>query len=179
MKQDNVLIRLIGATILLLCMMGCVDEEIIGGAPAPEDKVVVKMTIPSMEIPTLTRSDEDKIWEREVKVIDLLIFDNSTPAELLERITIRNFTQKMSERDHLVEFQVTLLKDKNFSNARTIVLVANAHKEVEYAMVTGAQNKPSLLERLIFQTNKDQQNGYKWNSSSTSSFTPLSVSACR
>lgn len=173
MKQDNVLIRLIGATILLLCMMGCVDEEIIGGAPAPEDKVVVKMTIPSMEIPTLTRSDEDKIWEREVKVIDLLIFDNSTPAELLERITIRNFTQKMSERDHLVEFQVTLLKDKNFSNARTIVLVANAHKEVEYAMVTGPKNKQSLLERLIFQTNKDQQNGYKWNVSSTSSFTPI------
>lgn len=176
MKQYNILIRLIVTTILLLCMMGCVDEELIGGGTSSvaKDKVVIKMTIPNMEIPTLTRSNEDKIWERNVEVIDLFIFDSSTPSQIIKHVTIKKFTQDVSEKDYKIQFLLTLGEYEDYSDASSVLLIANAHKEVESALVTGPINgKKDLLKRLIFKTNKNAQGSYKWNVSSSSNFTPI------
>ena len=171
MKQYNILIRLIGATILLLCVMGCTDEELIGGGASSVagDKVVIKMTIPGMEIPTLTRLGEDKIWERNVDVIDLFIFDNSTPSQIIKHVIINSFTQSISENNYQVRFYLTLGKNEDLSDAGSVLLIANARKEVENALVMGSINsKKELMERLIFKTNKDSQGSYKWNVSSIS-----------
>ena len=63
---------------LLLHTTACVDEQEIGEVHG--GLVFMEMTVPGLEIPTVTRSMEGNKGEAVVKTIDLLIFDKSAPA---------------------------------------------------------------------------------------------------
>lgn len=168
MKQYNILTIIIGVTILLLCATGCTDESIIGGAIPAENKITVKMTVPGLEIPTLTRSGEDKIWERKIKEVDLMFFDDSEPAVLLKHVHITDLSEETWGDDHLVLFQLTIGENDDLSRTRTVVTIANAHRAVLDAWIHGPYyiEKPLLLELLTFQSS------HKWNTSDPG-FTPM------
>ncbi|RHJ87869.1 hypothetical protein [Parabacteroides sp. AM08-6] len=168
MKQYNILTIIISATILLLCMMGCTDESIIGGTIPAENKITVKMTVPGLEIPMLTRSGEDKIWERKIKDIDLMFFDDSYPAVLLEHFHITDLSEETWSDDYLVLFQLAIGENDDLSRARSVVAIANAHREVLDAWSYGPYyiEKPLLLEHLTFQSS------HEWNTS-VPGFTPM------
>ncbi|WP_455639855.1 hypothetical protein [Parabacteroides sp.] len=173
MKQYDILTRIICAIILFSCMIGCTDEQVIDG-PVPEDKIAIRMTVPGMEVPVLSRSDGEITGEREIKTIDMLIFDDSAPARLLQHIVITDFSQGISKDDYLIWFQLTLPKNENIHNARTVAIVANAHEEVMTALAQGPldEEKRIILDHLKFSTSQDSQGSYKWNVSA-SDFTPI------
>ena len=122
MKQYNILTRIISAIILLLCIMGCTDESIISGVIPAENKITVKMTIPGLEIPMLTRSGEDRIWERKIEEVDLMFFDDSSPSELIKHVHINQFSEETWGDDRFVLFHLALGENEDLSQARTVVM---------------------------------------------------------
>ncbi|WP_288207794.1 hypothetical protein [uncultured Parabacteroides sp.] len=172
MERDNTWPGLICTTLifLLLNSWGCVDEQEIGGGTQGK-KVMMEMTIPGLEIPTVTRSMEDEKGEAAVSTIDLLIFDKSTPARLIRHLKIDDFSQEISGEEYKVQFQLELQKDEN---AGSVVVVANAAKELDAALPENPVDleKQDLLEALIFKTAADKEGSYKWNVSS-SGYTPI------
>ncbi len=154
MKQYNILTRIISAIILLLCIMGCTDESIISGVIPAENKITVKMTIPGLEIPMLTRSGEDRIWERKIEEVDLMFFDDSSPSELIKHVHINQFSEETWGDDNFVLFHLALGENEDLSHARTVVTVANAHDKVMDVLGKFPPNtisKTDLLDNLIFQ----------------------------
>ena len=119
MERDNTWPGLICTTLifLLLNSWGCVDEQEIGGGTQGK-KVMMEMTIPGLEIPTVTRSMEDEKGEAAVSTIDLLIFDKSTPARLIRHLKIDDFSQEISGEEYKVQFQLELQKDENAGSVR-------------------------------------------------------------
>lgn len=155
MKQYNILTRIISAIILLLCIMGCTDESIISGVIPTENKITVKMTIPGLEIPMLTRSGEDRIWERKIEEVDLMFFDDSSPSELIKHVHINQFSEETWGDDRFVLFHLALGEGEDLSHARTVVTVANAHDKVMDVLgqyPPKSISKTDLLNNLIFQS---------------------------
>lgn len=173
MEQDNIGLKLICTTFLLLLLnnTGCVDEQEIGGGLKGK-LITLEMTIPGLEIPTVaTRSMEDDKGEAAVETVDLLIFDNSTPARLIRHTEVKDFTQDASGEDYKVEFQLALSEEEN---AGSVVIVANAAKEVDAALPENPADteKQDVLEALVFHTEADKEGAYRWNVSSPG-YTPI------
>lgn len=162
MKQYNILTRIISAIILLLCIMGCTDESIISGVIPAENKITVKMTIPGLEIPMLTRSGEDKIWERKIKEVDLMFFDNSEVSRLISHVHITNISQETYEDEHRAWFNLILGDDPALSLTSVVAVIANAHDAVAKAWGYGSYNieKKTFLQYLQFETSG------RWNTTS-------------
>ncbi len=157
MKQYNILTRIMSAIILLLCIMGCTDESIISGVIPAENKITVKMTIPGLETPMLTRSGEDRIWERKIEEVDLMFFDDSSPSELIKHVHINQFSEETWDDDHFVLFHLVLGEGEDLSHARTVVTVANAHDKVMDVLGIFSSNtipKTDLLNNLKFQSSR-------------------------
>ena len=156
--------------IIFLLFIGCVDEEVISEG-MQEKLVFIEMTVSGMEIPIVTRSMKSGKEEAEILSIDLLIFDKSAPAKLIQHINVLDFVQARAGEDYKVEFQLELLKDEN---AGSVVIVANAADEVATALSENPVNseKQDILEALIFKTTADREGAYKWNVS-TSGYTPI------
>lgn len=154
---------------LLLHVTACVDEQEIGKVHG--GLVFMEMTVPGLEIPTVTRSMEGNKGEAVVKTIDLLIFDKSAPARLIQHLEVKNFSQNESGDDYKIEFKLDLLKDEN---AGSVVLVANAAREVKAALPDNPidTEKQDFLEELVFKTSADKDGSYKWNVSEPG-YTPI------
>lgn len=174
MKQYNILTRIISAIVLLLYITGCTNEEIIGGGVMPvENKVFIKMTVPGLEIPKLTRSIEEDNGESVIHTIDMLIFDQADPARFLQRIPIENFTQRREHDYYMIDFHLVLAEGDDFRDAGTVVIVANARNVVSQICSNQQSNleKTSFLQSLVFTTQPDTDGSYRWNTSA--GYTPI------
>lgn len=92
MKRFKVLSKLFyPAVLLLLGMAGCVPEKLDAPAGVSGEVVAMEMIIPGFDVP-VTRSIEGSKGEAAVQTIDVLIFDQSTPAaKLLQATGYRRF----------------------------------------------------------------------------------------
>ena len=162
MEQYSILTKIMGAIILLLYITGCTDESIIGGAIPTENNITVNMTIPGLGIPMLTRSGEDKIWERKIKEVDLMFFDNSEVSRLISHVHITNISQETYEDEHRAWFNLILADDPALSLTSVVAVIANAHDAVAKAWGYGSYNieKKTFLQYLQFETSG------RWNTTS-------------
>ena len=46
-----------------------------------------------------------------------------------KHVTIKKFTQDVSEKDYKIQFLLTLGEYEDYSDASSVLLIANAHKE--------------------------------------------------
>ena len=172
MKRFKVLSKLFyPAVLLLLGMAGCVPEKLDAPAGVSGEVVAMEMIIPGFDVP-VTRSIEGSKGEAAVPTIDVLIFDQSTPAaKLLQSIKVSNFTQEPSGSDYKIKYNLALPKDEN---AALIVIVTNASDEVDKALTDYPVNseKQDVLGALKFTTRPDADGSYKWNVS-TPGYTPI------
>lgn len=159
----------------VLSITGCTydyQDELEGGDTGK--KVSLRMTIPAFDIPK-TRA-LNGVKEATVKQLDLLVFDQSTPAKLIAHSSIySDIDQKLLESQL---YEVTFSVNQSLmNNAGTLVVVANAPMEVsstisKYPVNTGT--KVQVLSDLKFATTKATNNNtYKWNVSTSYTAIPM------
>ncbi|MCD7901970.1 MAG: hypothetical protein LUH22_19595 [Bacteroides sp.] len=166
--ERNKLGLIITALLFLLGITGCMSEDIVGPDVNPNKPVKVQLEIPGFDIPKTRSIDGDK-GEAVVQALDILIFDNSTPAELTEHVQVTDFTQGSSDTSYQVDFELKLTDNPD---ARTLVVVANAANQVQAALQgqSAGLAKQAFLEALKFSTAK-KDDTYEWNTSDN--YTPI------
>lgn len=154
-----------------LCAAGCAHDPADVPRPGPQElPVCFEMTVPGFHTP-VTRSIDGDGGEAAVRSVDLLIFDDSSPARLIRSLKTDDLTQGGAGPDYKVEYRLDLPADPD---AGLIVVVANASDEVDAALAEhppGAE-KQAVLEALKFAVAPGGDGTYKWNVS-TPGFAPI------
>ena len=154
-----------------LCAAGCAHDPADVPRPGPQElPVCFEMTVPGFHTP-VTRSIGGDGGEAAVRTIDLLIFDDSSPARLIRSLKTDDLTQGGAGPDYRVEYRLDLPADPD---AGLVVVVANASDAVDAALAEhppGAE-KQAVLEALKFAVAPGGDGTYKWNVS-TPGFTPI------
>lgn len=172
MKRSRILSKLFYTAVVVFMsgVIGCVSDK-LDGFDVQGESITLEMIIPGFEIP-VTRSIAGEKGEAAVRSIDLLLFDQSTPAaKLIRGLKVSDFTQDVSGTDYKVKYRLKFTKDENVG---TVVAIANASDEVDLVLskqATGTE-KQVVLEALKFRTEADENGAYHWNVS-IPGYTPI------
>lgn len=162
---------LVWAVLLAFGITACTREPDVYTGPGTGNsgRISVELRVPCFELPS-TRSIEDAKGEAAVKSIDLLIFDKTSPKpQLLNTFNPgTGFTQSTDGAYYIVSFDADI---SLFSGAGTVAAVANARQSVETALSGGDQDKPSIMEKLLYYPGPGDGGTYKWDVDDT--YTPI------
>ncbi len=161
--------------LLAVTLAGCTekDPEIIFSGTGPGNELTITVNVSGIQLPS-TRSIDGAAGEAQVKTIDLLVFNSNgnNPEILAEHVKGTGITQSTSSSDkYQVQFKARLSEN---NGASTLVIVANASEQVDAAVgnVMGSE-KQSILEKLIFNTNGQTADDFKWKSNGSHDYTPI------
>ena len=172
MKRNNI-IKILYIFLLIASATGCTDNESDSRLSGKKGEISVEMTVPAFEKPVTRSIDGDK-GEAVVKQLDLLLFDNSSPAKLIGNISLHenDFSQSLSGSEYKITFNLS--KDYGNDDAASIAIIANASDVVQSALTANPGNpeKQLILEALKFSTVANPDGTYKWNVSGDN-YTPI------